>query len=183
MRMKSFIRKKAVFFAFFLISGLGMALHAQQLTRIAVVDMPRVYTAFFPDSRAARQFDEESAKVQTDVDKMMAEIQRLKNRHLDALAKGEQSQATRLENEIYKKSEELKYYFEVKTAELEDKKNKLLTSDSFLNQVYDEIKRLAESEGYTMVLNLKETKGILWYSPSVDITEKLIQNHSSRADR
>jgi outer membrane protein len=33
---------------------------------------------------------------------------------------------------------------------------------------------VAESEGYSMVLS-KEGAGILWYSPSVDITNKVIE--------
>ena len=34
-----------------------------------------------------------------------------------------------------------------------------------------------------MVLNLKENKGILWYSPTVDITDKVIQNLSSKSSQ
>jgi outer membrane protein len=47
--------------------------------------------------------------------------------------------------------------------------------------VMDEIRLIAESEGYSMVLNLKENTGIIWHSPTVDITEKVIQNLRSRA--
>ncbi|GHV87598.1 outer membrane protein [Spirochaetia bacterium] len=175
--------KKYLFFTVLMISSLGMALQAQQLTRFAVVDLPRVYTSFFRDSRAVREFEERSARVQTEIDKLTAEIQRLRSSHLDAQAKEDQAQALRLENEIYRKSEYLKEYFQVKTAELEDQKNKLTQSGAFLDQVYDEIRFIAESEGYSMVLNLKEKNGILWYSPTVDITDKLIQNLASKAGR
>ncbi|GHT63078.1 outer membrane protein [Spirochaetia bacterium] len=175
--------KKYLLFTVLMISSLGTALYAQQLTRFAVVDLPKVYTAFFRDSRAVREFEERSARVQTEIDRMTAEIQRLRSSHLDAQARGDQTQALRLENEIYRKSEYLKEYFQVKTAELEDQKNKLTQSGSFLDQVYDEIRFIAESEGYSMVLNLKEKNGILWYSPTVDITDKLIQNLASKAGR
>jgi outer membrane protein len=33
------------------------------------------------------------------------------------------------------------------------------------------------------VLNLKENKDILWYSPTVDITDKLIQNLLEKSRR
>jgi outer membrane protein len=66
---------------------------------------------------------------------------------------------------------------------LEDQKKKLSQSSGFLEQVYDEIRFIAESEGYSMVLNLKENTGILWYSPTVDITDKLIQNLRTKAGR
>jgi len=156
-------------------------LGAQQLTRFAVVDLPKVYTAFFRDSRAVRQFEERSQKVQSEIDKMTKEIQDLNSRKLDASLSGDQNEVLRLDNLIYRRSEFLKDYYKTKTAELDDQKKKLMQSGSFLDQVYDEIRYIAESEGYTMVLNMKETPGIIWYSTTVDITDKLIQNLVSKS--
>jgi len=165
--------KKILFFL--LLAGSGL-LYAQQLTRFAVVDMPKVYTAFFQDSRAVRQFEERSARVQSDIDKISKEILDLKSRQLDAEQRGDQSEALRLENQVYRRSEYLRDYYSTKTAELEDQKRRLMQSGSFLEQVYDEIRYIAESEGYSMVINLKENNGIIWYSSTVDITDKLISN-------
>jgi outer membrane protein len=162
---------------------LGFSLEAQQLTRFAVVDLSRVYTSFFRDSRAVRELEERSARVQAEIDRMTAEIQKQRSEHLDAQAKGDESRALRLENEIYRKSEYLKDYFQVKTAEINDQKTKLAQSGTFLDQVYSEIRYIAESEGYSMVLSLKDNTGILWYSPTVDITEKLIQNLLAKSGR
>jgi outer membrane protein len=161
----------------------GARLPAQQITRFAVVDLPKVYVAFFRDSRAVREFEERSDRVQREIDRMTREIQTLESSRLDAESRGEREQSLRLESEIYRKSENLKDYFKVKTAELEDQKKRLTQSGAFLDQVYDEIRIIAESEGYSMVLNLKENTGILWYSPTVDITDKLIQNLISKANR
>jgi outer membrane protein len=156
---------------------------AQQLTRFAVVDLARVYSSFFRDSRAVREFEERSARVQAEIDRMTEEIEALRSRQLDAEARGDQEQALRLESEIYRKSEYLREYFRVKTEELNDQKNRLARSGTFLDQVYGEIRFIAESEGYSMVLNLKENTGILWYSPTVDITDTLIQNLLAKAGR
>jgi outer membrane protein len=160
----------------------GFFAEAQQLTRFAVVDLPRVYSSFFRDSRAVREWEERSARIQTDVDRMSAEIQALQSSRLDAMAGGDEDRALRLENEIYRKSEYLEEYFRIKTAELNDQKNKLAQSGTFLDQIYNEIRLIAESEGCSMVLN-KENTGILWYSPTVDITEKLINNLLAKAGR
>uniref|UniRef100_A0A7C3E3Y9 OmpH family outer membrane protein n=1 Tax=Gracilinema caldarium TaxID=215591 RepID=A0A7C3E3Y9_9SPIR len=156
---------------------------AQQLTRFAVVDLPKIYTAFFKDSQAVRDFEQRSARVQADIDKMSAEIQALQKSRLDAASAGDQQKVLSLDNEIYKKTEYLKEYYRIKTAELEDQKKKLTQSDTFLKQVYDEIRIVAESDGYSMVLNLKESSGILWYSPTVDITDKVINNLLTKAGR
>ncbi|MDR3171157.1 MAG: OmpH family outer membrane protein [Treponema sp.] len=166
-----------------LVLGLGFQAAAQQLTRFAVVDLSKVYIAFFRESRAVREFEERSSRVQVEIDRMTREIQELKNTQFSAETRGDRSEALRLENEAYRKSEYLKEYYRVKTAELTDQKNKLTQSGAFLEQVYDEIRVIAESEGYSMVLNLKENTGILWYSPTVDITDKLIQNLLSKGSR
>jgi outer membrane protein len=175
--------KKLVICAIFLCSVFAASLSAQQLTRFAVVDLPRVYVSFFRDSRAVRDFEERSAQVQNEVDRMTREINDLKNQQINAEFQGNQQQSMRLENEIYRKSELLKEYYQLKTQELETQKKRLTQSGAFLEQVYDEIRFIAESEGYSMVLNLKESTGILWYSPTVDITDKLIQNLVSKAGR
>ena len=166
-----------------LLSGLGLMAGAQQLTRFAVEDMTRVYTAFFPEPRAVPEFEERSRQVQAEIDRISAEIQELQTSQAAAGMRGEQEQALRLENEVIRRSNYLKEYYQLKTAELESQKNRLTQSSSFLDQVLSEIRFIAESEGYTMVLSLKENTGIVWYSPTVDITDKLIQNLSARSGR
>jgi outer membrane protein len=170
--------KKTVFFLAACL--LTTSLYSQQLTRFAVVDLPRVYAAFFRESRPVRELEERSAAVQAEIDKMTKEIQELRSRRIDLVNRGDQTGALRLENEIYGKQEFLKEYYTVKTSELEDQRRKLAQSDSFLEQVHVEIRSIAESEGYTMVLPVKDA---IWYSPTVDITDKVIQNLVNRTRR
>ena len=174
---------KKILLLFILVSVFCLAAEAQQLTRFAVVDLPKVYVAFFRESRAVRDFEERSARVQSDIDRMTAEIQNLRISQVNAQAQGNQEQALRLEAEITRRSDFLKEYYRTKTAELESLKNRLTQSGAFLEQMYDEIRFIAESEGYSMVLNLSDNNGILWYSPTVDITDKLIQNLMTKAGR
>ena len=175
--------KRFILCALILFTGLGFTVSGQQLTRFAVVDLPRVYVTYFRESRAVRDFEERSARVQSDIDRMTAEIQTLKNSQISAEFQGNRQLALRLESEINQKTEYLKEYHQLKTIELEQLRNNLTRSSSFLEEVYDEIRFIAESEGYTMVLNLKENTGILWYSPTVDITDKLIQNLMAKSRR
>jgi outer membrane protein len=156
---------------------------AQQLTRFAVVDLPRVYMAFFRESRAVRDFEERSARVQSEIDRMTAEIQSLRVNMVNAQAQGNYEQALRLEADINRRSDFLREYYRTRTEELESLKSRLTQSGTFLEQVYDEIRFIAESEGYSMVLNLKENTGILWYSPTVDITDRLIRNLLQKSGR
>jgi outer membrane protein len=114
---------------------------------------------------------------------MTKEIQDLQTQHADAELAGDDDKALRLESDIVKKSDFLKEYYKLKVAELEDQRKKLSTSSDFYAQVQNELRFVAESEGYTMVLNLNDNKGILWYSQSVDLTDKLINSLKAKARR
>ena len=164
-----------------LLLGISAALYAQQMTRFAVVDLPRVYLAFFQESRAVRDFETKSARVQSDIDRLTREIQDLRTRHADAILRNDDTEILRLENLIYRRSEYLRDFYQTRTAELENEKRRLMQSGSFLAQIHDEIRYIAESEGYTMVIDLKANTGILWYSNTIDITDKLINNLLSRS--
>jgi outer membrane protein len=157
------------------------SLQAQQITKFAVVDLPKVYTSFFRDSRPVRDFEARSARVQAEIDRMNTELQTLKSQLVDAQAQNDNSRVLRLENEIFRKSEFLQQYYQTKTEELETQRQRLASSSTFYRQIHDEIRLIAESEGYSMVLSLKDTKGILWYSPTVDITDQLIQSLTENA--
>ena len=172
--------KKAIWIIL-IIFGCAATLSAQHLTRFAVVDLTKVYTAFFRESRAVRDWEERSARVQQEIDRMNRELLEIRSKYADAVAEGDQTLALRLEREINQRTEFLREYYNIKTAELESQRRVLAQSGSFLEQVHGEIRFIAESEGYSMVMNLKESAGILWFSPTVDITDKVIQNLLSKS--
>ena len=176
------MRKKIILFSM-MVLGLGLTAEAQMLTRFAVVDLNRVYMAFFSESRAVRDFEERSARVQAEIDRMSADIQNLRVNLANARAQGNRDQAMRLEAEINRRTDFLREYHQTQTAALEVQKNRLTQSGAFLEQVYDEIRFIAEREGFSMVLNLRDNKGILWHSPTVDITDRLIASLLEKSGR
>lgn len=175
--------RKRTFIIVALMAVAALSAQAQQLTRFAVIDLPKLYTVFYQDSKVVRDWEERSRRVQADLDRMTTEIDSLAKSRLDAETAGDNERVLRLEADIAKKTKYLQEYYRVKTAELEDQKKRMTQSSAFLQQVYDEIRRVAESEGYSMVLNLKESAGIVWYSPTVDITDLVIQNLMTKAGR
>lgn len=166
----------------------AFALGAQQITRFAVVDMTRIYSGVQTDARALRGWEERSAKVQEEIDKRTAELRELvarndsfKSQKAEADMNGNDadsrkigSEINRLTSEIDRKKASLETYYSTETRRLEDEKNRLADSRDFLNKVYNAMRVVAESEGYSMVLNLRENKGIAWYSQAIDITDKVI---------
>ncbi|MDR2521079.1 MAG: OmpH family outer membrane protein [Spirochaetaceae bacterium] len=99
--------------------------------------------------------------------------------------KAHEAEIARQRNDIIKKTEALKDYYQKKTAELDAEKSRITANSATnetMNQINAQIALTAESEGYTMVLD-KTTKGIIWYSRSVDITDKVIQGLSAKIKR
>jgi len=113
--------------------------------------------------------------VQAEIDKQTAEIQTIKAQRLEAEAEGDVERALQLGDTEQKKSSILKEYYTTKTAELERERATLGQSREFIEQVTAEVKLIAETEGYSMVINLNNNNSIVWYSPSVDITDRVIQ--------
>jgi outer membrane protein len=166
-----------------LLAGVFFSLSAQQITRFAVVDLVKVYSVFFNESRAVREFNERSAEIQNEINRLNRELQALKADLVNAQAKGDREQALRLESEVNRKTRFIQEYYQVNMADLEAQKAQLAQSDTFLSQINSEVKLLAETEGYSMVINKQEGSGILWYSPTVDITNKLIEQLRAKAGR
>ena len=50
----------------------------------------------------------------------------------------------------------------------------LRKNNSFYKKLYETLAHVAESGGYSMVLSLQDANAVLWYSPSVDLTEDVI---------
>ena len=88
--------------------------------------------------------------------------------------KGNDTEAMKIEAQITKKSDFINEYTNAKNIELESLKKSLQENNSFYKKLYDTLARVAESGGYSMILNLQESNSILWYSSSVDITDQVI---------
>jgi outer membrane protein len=170
--------KKLSAFCLFLAAFLARA-GAQQLTRFAVVDLDKVTVAFFKESKAYRDYEDQKVRVQRDLEQKAKNFTALKQSQYDAQNRGNTEEALRLRNEVIRQQEYLQEYERTVRAELEYQRTQLTQTDAFWQQVNNEIRYIAESEGYTMVLDSK-TQGIIWYSASVDITQKLIENLRSK---
>ena len=87
---------------------------------------------------------------------------------------GDDAAAQRVAAEITRKVEYLNEYTNAKNVELETMFANLKSSDEFYKKLYKTLGRVAESGGYSMILSLQESNAILWYSPSVDVTDDVI---------
>ncbi len=171
--MKLNFKKLAVLLAMTVV-GAASGLFAQQITKFAVVDTSRVYQAFFRNSTQIRTFEKKKTEFQNEIDKVTKEIQNLHTKKLDYESKGDTVNAEKTQTQIEKRTEYLTEYTRTKNEELQTMRNNMQKNDEFYKKLYNVLEKVAEAEGYSMVLSLQQNNAILWYSPSVDITDQVI---------
>jgi len=151
-----------------------MQLGAQQITKFAVVDTARVYQAHFRNSSPVRNYENKKLEFQNEINTLTQELQTLHEQKLEFQRNGDDSSAERIQAEITKKTSYLSEYTSAKNAELESLKNSLQNNDAFYKKLYATLERVAETGGYSLVLSLQQANAVLWYSPSVDVTDEVI---------
>lgn len=173
------MNRKHLVLAIALMTAACGAAVAQQITRVAVVDLSKVYLTYSRDSAAVRKLEEDKQRVQSEINRMSDEIKQLQLKRAEASARADQAEVLRIDQDIYRKAQYLSEYYQAKQAELEDRSRKLMESSEFAQLIYRTIQGLAEAEGYSVILSSHETgsvtSSIIWYSPAVDITDKVIQ--------
>ncbi|MDR1625564.1 MAG: OmpH family outer membrane protein [Spirochaetia bacterium] len=162
-------------YAFFIVLGLCVLApaFAEQLTTVGIVDVAKVSTAFFRDSQAVRELEDLTVRLQSELDGITAEINRLKDRKLQAENSGDQAQALKLDEEIYNRTNYLRDYFRVKNTQLQERRIRLAESSAFLAQLQQAIAFIAEDQGYNVIIKSSDPN-LLWWSRQVDITELVI---------
>lgn len=171
--VENFMNKKLIFvcaFAFFA----TCACTAQQITRFGVVDTSRVYNAYFRNSSAVRNYESRRAEYQQEIQNLTDEIRSLESQRLEYQKNEDSASVMRLEGEITRRTDFLREYTNAKNVELESMLRSLKTSDEFYQRLYSVLSRIAETGGYSMILSLQQSNGILWYSNSVDVTDQVI---------
>ncbi len=158
---------------------------AQQITRIAVIDLQKVIMAYSKDGAAFKDFELRKTQIQVEIDKMAEEIKRLQLQKVDADKSGDRQKSMKIESDIYQKTEYLRDFVRAKQAELDDQAKKLSSSSEFVQQVYRQIQAISETQGYSIVLNLKSADSVIsavvWYSSMIDITDQVIQALSPKS--
>jgi Skp family chaperone for outer membrane proteins len=162
------------------------AAFGQQITRIAVVDLAKVISACSRDAQAVRDFEQKKSLVQTDIDRMSADLMRLMAQKADADKAGDKAASQKYKDDIDSKRKALTEFVSAKQAELDAEAKKLGSTDAFSQNLYKQIQNVAETAGYSLVLNLKSAddvmNAVLWYSPMIDITSDVIEALTKNAN-
>lgn len=91
---------------------------AQQITKFAVIDTTRIYTTFYRDSRSVRDYETKKSRYQEEIQRMSDEIKQMRQQRVDAEAANDSSRASRLEQNVEKKTSFLLEYSKAKILNL-----------------------------------------------------------------
>lgn len=155
--------------------GTFSAFSQQQITKFAVVDTSKVYSAYYRNAAPVKNYENKKAEFQKEITKRSEEIKTLRKKKAEYDDLGDTANAQKVQADITKKIQYLTDYTNAKNAELDNMLNNLQKSDDFYKKLHKTLQKVAESGGYSMVLSLQDSNSILWYSNSVDITEQVIQ--------
>lgn len=172
--MKNASLKKVFLLCIMALCVAGTKVFAQQITKFAVVDTDRIYQSYYKNSSQLKNYENKKNEVQKEIDRRTDELQKLRQTKLTYDKAGDTENSAQIQADITKKTQSLTDYINAKNIELENLKKNLQKNDAFYQKLYASIARIAEKNGYSMVLSLQDTASILWYSNSVDITNEVI---------
>ena len=153
--------------------------HAEQLTTVAVLDVNRVYSSFLRDSQAVRNLEKAAENARAEIQEHEQELNELRDRKLGAAEAGNDRLALQLDDQIQEKQLFIEELRRVRSAQLERRQRDLLGSDDFLNEIQQAVRMVAESHGYTVVLNAADPH-LQWWATEVDITDRVIERLRNR---
>lgn len=153
---------------------IGSTLGAQFVSRIAVVDINKVYQTYFRESEDVRRLEQLRTNIQNEITKMNTEIRELEQQLLNARSSQDQRAVLSLEENIQKKREYLREFTRVRQAQLNSERDSLTRTPNFLTKVQEAIRIVAESRGFTMVFR-SDDPNLLYYNLESDITNFVIE--------
>ena len=156
------------------------SLWAERLTRVGVVDLGRIASQYFKESRAYRNLEKMIANYEENKDRILDEISQLETRKIEAENNDEEKVLLRLENEIYNKKEYLKEYNRIKFSQIKNEREKLSESQTFITDIMKEINYIAESEGFSLILKASDPD-LIWWSPDADVTDMILKRLMQKA--
>lgn len=168
------VRTSGLIVALAFLVGLAAPVGAEQLTTVGVVDMEQILNEFFTQSEAVREWRQNVEEFDEQRRQIEEEISDLEEERLDELSAGNESEALSIEERIDERRDFLSEFTRIRRNRLQREREALLDgSDSFFDQVNTAMSFVAQSEGYTLVMDA-ESQGMLWFSDEVDITDDVI---------
>lgn len=151
----------------------GLALWAKE-TRIGYIDSERIFRKYEAASEAKTAFNEEVEKYRAKADTMKRELQKAQEEYEAQKAMLSEEARAAKEQEIAGLRQRFTDFTQSVWGEhgkLELKQQELL--GPLVKKINEAVKKIAEKEGYTMILDIAE-RSIVYAEPNLDITDEVI---------
>lgn len=163
---------KRIFFVLLLMAGMLIPAGAQ---KFALVDMEYILKNIPAYERANEQLNQTSKKWQAEVEALNNQAQTLYKNYQNELVFLSAEQKKQCEDAILKKEKEAsdlkKKYFSPE-GELYKKRESLV--GPIQDEIYTAVKGIAEQRGYSLVLDRASDNGIVFASPTADISNEVL---------
>lgn len=164
--------KRIVIGAALLALFIGTAV-SEPLSKIGIVNISQIVQAYYAESKAWREIEEETRVYEEYIAEKMALLNTYRERKLAAENAGDAATALRMDSEIFKLQEHIQEYRTIKYNQIKAKRDRLLQSPDFAAELRKAINYVAENEGFTLIFN-SDDRDIMWWSTEVNITEKVL---------
>ncbi len=157
------------------------ALWSEQLTKIAVVDVIKIYKAFFKESKAVRDLEEYKKKYEAELAKKDDQIDELEKQIQDAKKQGNQDEVLKLQAKKEDLRRDRNDYYRLHYREYVkqfDVIKKSQSQDLWL-ELIGIIEYIALKESYSVVLRIDDPY-VIFYTKDVDITNKVLEEINRR---
>lgn len=153
-----------------------MIMGAQSMAqKFALVDMEYILKNIPAYERASEQLNQVSKKWQAEVDALTEEAQTLYKNYQSEAVFLSTEQNTKKEEEIVakeKEAAELKKKYFGPEGELFKKRESLMAP--IQDEIYNAVKDISDSKGYSLILDRASDTGIIFASPKIDISNEVL---------
>lgn len=152
-----------------------MGLMTANAQKIALVDMEYILKNIPAYERANEQLNQMSKRWQAEVEAVTLEAQTLYKNYQNEVVFLSQEQKTARQKEIVEKEKEasdLKKKYFGPEGELYKVRTTLITV--IQEDVYNAVKDVADTRGYTLILDRASDSGIIYGSPKIDISNEVL---------
>ncbi len=163
--------KKRVLFV--LLMFVTFFISAEQLTKIGVVDISRIYKSYYKESSSMRDIQKMQEELKSTLEKIQSEIDNLLLKKAEADKNDNRADILKYEDLLDKQIKYKKQYNKTMVQKIRAKESSLYRNSKTAVKIYKTIEYVAESEGYSLVFK-KTDSDLIWYNQEVDITEKVL---------
>ena len=140
-----------------------------------VVDSEKVFKSLSAYTSALDQIERLSVEYQAQVDAKFQQVEELYNSYISQRASLSEYSRQQREQEILRREQEATEFQEsIFGTDGELMKRRMALIQPIQQRVFDTIERFSEQYGYDLVIDIAANPTVLYYSPKVDYTQRVI---------